>query len=110
MGTELTPRLKLAIGRDTAALREWVNSELGRMYLDWWMLQVDQTGQWAASRTGAGTGIQPVVDQFEQARSSVDEIFKPQATMGGLTSGWDLPTSAVHAGTGIVGPEGEICG
>jgi len=110
VGTELTPRLKLAIGRDTAALREWVNSELGRMYLDWWMLQVDQTGQWAASRTGVGTGIQPVVDQFEQARSLVDEIFKPQATMGGLTSGWDLPTSAVHAGTGIVGPEGEICG
>lgn len=56
MSTELTPRLKLAIGRDTAALREWVNSELGREYMNWWMTEVDPQGRWSASASpGKGT-------------------------------------------------------
>ena len=109
MGTELTPRLKLAIGRDTAALRQWVNSELGRTYMDWWMTEVDPSGRWAASRTGQGTGIQPVVDQFEKAEKA-DEFFKPHPQFNGLVSGWDLPSNARHKGNGVAGPEGQICG
>lgn len=85
MSTELTPRLKLAIGRDTAALRHWVHSELGREYMNWWMLEVDPTGKW--ERVGSNSGEHSQVRAFINGPSDkgvVATTLSPSKRFGGM--------------------------